>query len=437
MSDSEKRRRFDSVDPGFDNSFPTKIAPGSTFYETFTPVFDRNAHFSKKHHVPHLGDDSASRKKVESFYRFWSHFESWRSFELLDEESTEDIENREERRWVEKKNKAARAKRKKDEMARLGRLVDTAMRLDPRLARFKQEDQAAKDAKRQERERKQKEIEEEQRRKEAEELKQKLQAEETAKRQQEEAKRAKDELKKSIKANRKQLRSVFSSVVGTSESVNQLLEFIGDDLARLQLIADDVEKSTEKSDALKRHMEWMKKTESEKQAEEARKLAALEEERKRKLAQKQDQAVRPWQNEELKVLIKAINMFPGGTVNRWETIAEYVHTHSGAPDRRRADEIIQKTKEVKQGHVIVSENAAAAAKAAASPSATVPKPRPWTATEQQQLEKALKAYPSAGQKAYTGADRWDKVAAMVEGRTKKEVVERVKEIIKAMKAKKQ
>lgn len=67
---------------------------------------------------------------------------------------------------------------------------------------------------------------------------------------------------------------------------------------------------------------------------------------------------------------------------------------------------------------------------------TVQESKPWTAAEQTLLEKALRAYPSAGPNAYTGADRWDKVAEMVPGRSKKEIVARIKEVMKAIKAKK-
>jgi DnaJ family protein C protein 2 len=51
---------------------------------------------------------------------------------------------REERKWIEKQNKAARAKRKKEEMARIRSLVDTAYSLDPRILKFKQEDKDRK-----------------------------------------------------------------------------------------------------------------------------------------------------------------------------------------------------------------------------------------------------------------------------------------------------
>lgn len=53
-----------------------------------------------------------------------------------------------------------------------------------------------------------------------------------------------------------------------------------------------------------------------------------------------------------------------------------------------------------------------------------PEARDWTADEQKLLEAALRNVPKEA------ADRWDQVAALVPGRTKKECVERVKECAK-------
>jgi DnaJ family protein C protein 2 len=90
---------------------------------------------------------NSSREEVERFYNFWSTFDSWRTFELLDEEDPEQAENRDERRWIEKQNRAKRIKKKKDEAARILKLVDTAISLDPRVQKFREDDKAAKDAK--------------------------------------------------------------------------------------------------------------------------------------------------------------------------------------------------------------------------------------------------------------------------------------------------
>lgn len=60
---------------------------------------------------------------------------------------------------MDKKNKAARAKRKKEDNARLIKLVEQAYKIDPRIVKFKEEDKLAKNWKKNERERAAKEAE--------------------------------------------------------------------------------------------------------------------------------------------------------------------------------------------------------------------------------------------------------------------------------------
>lgn len=43
LSDPVKRRAFDSVDPTFDNTVPSKAEGKEKFFEVFAPVFERNA----------------------------------------------------------------------------------------------------------------------------------------------------------------------------------------------------------------------------------------------------------------------------------------------------------------------------------------------------------------------------------------------------------
>lgn len=43
LSDPVKRRAFNSIDPTFDNSVPSKSEAKENFFEVFSPVFERNA----------------------------------------------------------------------------------------------------------------------------------------------------------------------------------------------------------------------------------------------------------------------------------------------------------------------------------------------------------------------------------------------------------
>jgi DnaJ family protein C protein 2 len=67
--------------------------------------------------------------EVNKFYQFWYDFDSWREFSYLDEESKETAQDRDERRWIDKQNKAARSKRKKEETIRIRQLVGKYYRI--------------------------------------------------------------------------------------------------------------------------------------------------------------------------------------------------------------------------------------------------------------------------------------------------------------------
>lgn len=43
LSDPVKRRAFNSVDPTFDNSVPSKSEAKENFFQVFSPVFERNS----------------------------------------------------------------------------------------------------------------------------------------------------------------------------------------------------------------------------------------------------------------------------------------------------------------------------------------------------------------------------------------------------------
>jgi DnaJ family protein C protein 2 len=59
------------------------------------------------------------------------------------------VSSRDTRKWVEKQNKTQRAKLKKEEMARIRRLVETSYECDPRVQRFRQDDKESKLAQKQ------------------------------------------------------------------------------------------------------------------------------------------------------------------------------------------------------------------------------------------------------------------------------------------------
>ena len=148
LSNQEKRRQFDSVDEGVDDDdVPTGKEGPERFYELWGPVFEREARFSKVQPVPSLGDASSTKDHVDDFYDFFYNFDSWRSFEYLDADVNEGSDSRDEKRYTEKKNRNERARRKKEDNARLRTLVDRALALDPRIKAFRAAERAAREAK--------------------------------------------------------------------------------------------------------------------------------------------------------------------------------------------------------------------------------------------------------------------------------------------------
>lgn len=152
LSNPEKRRQFDSVDPYYmdieeSDPTPNKEWSAEKFFKVMAPVFEREARFSRKQPVPMLGGPNDSKDAVEGFYDFWYNFDSWRSFEYLDKEVNEGSDSRDDKRYTEKKNKSERARRKKEDTARLRQLVDNTLAVDPRIKRIKQEEKEAREAK--------------------------------------------------------------------------------------------------------------------------------------------------------------------------------------------------------------------------------------------------------------------------------------------------
>lgn len=69
-----------------------------------------------------------------------------------------------------------------------------------------------------------------------------------------------------------------------------------------------------------------------------------------------------WSPEELNLLIKAVNLFPAGTNQRWEVVANFVNQHHGG--NRSAKEVLAQAKDLQQSDFSRSALKEAANKAA-------------------------------------------------------------------------
>eukprot|EP00064_Thunnus_orientalis_P005056 superscaffoldBa00000481_g5069 len=288
LSDPVKRRAFDSVDPTFDNTVPSKSEGKENFFEAFSPVFDRNARWSSKKHVPKLGTMESSFEDVDNFYSFC----------------------RDERRWIEKQNRASRAQRKKEEMNRIRTLVDTAYSCDPRIKKFKEEEKARKESE----------------------------------------KKAKAEAKKREQEEKERNWNYFADNEADSVKMMEEVEKLCDrlELTSLQSL-NEILASGSKEDS---------KIAVDKQVQEVN--AQLQRERDaevqaRQAARSAEQASgggggggKGWNEEDLQLLIKAVNLFPAGTNARWEVIANYMNLHSTSGMKRTAKDVINKAKNLQR-----------------------------------------------------------------------------------------
>lgn len=153
-----------------------------------------------------MGTEESTKEEVDVFYNFWYNFDSWRSFEYLDEDVPDDNENRDQKRHMERKNTNARKKKKAEDNARLRKLVDDCLGNDERIKRFKQEAGAAKNKKRNDREAAEKAAKEEARLKKESDEKAAKEAEEKAKVERESSKKAKEAAKTAVKKNKRILK---------------------------------------------------------------------------------------------------------------------------------------------------------------------------------------------------------------------------------------
>lgn len=464
LGNPAKRKAYDSVDPHFDNSLPSNSEIKNDFYKVCSYYFDLNARWSEKPNVPKLGTENSKRSEVEHFYNFWYDFKSWREYSYEDEEDKEKCQDRDERRYVDKLNKAERLRKKKEEMSRIRSLVDMAYANDPRIAKFKDEEKnrklAAKKAKQTAAQAKKEE--EERLLKEARLAKEMAESAEKARI---EAKRQEREiLKKALKKERKILRDLCKSNNYYTDDNNKLLSrmsvleqicekmSVGD----LERINKEIKENGEKA-----FMKAIKEMESIIEKERQEILNYSSQKNTQNKSSSCIQVIPEWNEENLQLLIKAVNVFPVGTNQRWEVVANFINQHgkfegsskftakmvlAKAKDLQNADfsknnlkEMANKRafnnfkKEVKNGVLDVNESGISKNLENVKlnddgDSKTTD--NPWTTSEQQLLEQALKSYSTST------PDRWDKIAECIPNRSKKECMRRYKQLVETVKAKK-
>lgn len=146
-----------------------------------------------------------------------------------------------------------------------------------------------------------------------------------------------------------------------------------------------------------------------------------------------------WTEDDLTELVRLVKKYPGGTTDRWETIAELMGrsvsevTYMAAKMKDCGYKIAGQSESVAES--IVQE----AAKQKVKTKKTEPSPAAgndatsnWTQTQQAALESAIQKYPKSGT-----ADRWQKISNSVPGKTKEECMARYKYLVELVKKQKE
>jgi DnaJ homolog subfamily C member 2 len=515
LSDPKRRRDFDSLDD-FDDSLPPKDYDPSShgdFFGVFGPFFERNSRWSELPNAPLLGNAETPYDAVVSMYDFWFDFRSWRDFADADEYDVETASFREERRWMERNNEKLRVKRRKDEKARLARLVELAYAHDPRIRAEKQRQKDAKAAVKAERANallrdREAAAAAEAAKQEAARLAAEKEMAEAAER-----KKQKERAAKALRKAKQRLRALATGVNATgvnamgvnvtggaspgsaAEGGSGGAPLCGEahlELLCARLSAEAIEELCDAADKAPGQAGQLLRIAIEVEEASLAKETAVE--------QAAAAAARaggagggsvtsgvgnhtqtPWTDEELSLLAKAANKFPGGLPDRWTLMAEFINRFAHPAHGRTADEVTNKVKEQRRafearkpaaaaasmapppppsappskpatspapkaspapapakagsGAAPVAASSAAATPAAAAPAAAPASAAPveaeWSLEEQRALEAALKKVPAS-----VGEGRWERIAEEVPGKTKGECVKRYKEIVAALKAKK-
>ncbi|XP_026190623.1 dnaJ homolog subfamily C member 2 [Cyclospora cayetanensis] len=479
LSDSNFRRQYDSSLP-FDESIPSPNEchqQPEKFYEIFGAAFNRNARWSIRRPVPSLGDEKTPLAVVERFYDFWYDFQSWRDFGVHDEYDLNEAECREERRWMERENAKIRKKYLKNERARIQRLVETAYAADPRIQRQKEEERKKREeekaAKQRAYEAQMREAEERKKREAEEERRREEEAKNLQKQQQQEKQRLKKWRQKfrwlyrkisedasppaplsvaqvqdlSAQLDMEVLLPFFQKIHDYLGVEGPIQDETGDPSGPMDFTMSDQQKEMIVGLYVKEWQALLDAKRAKELAAEEEMLRVQEEKKRQELARKKAQEA-AWTIEELSMLAKGLQKFPGGTARRWHQIASFIGT-------KTQEEVVQKAKEMANGSSLKSmgskisqpleqtkaqQQGALTARTLNSGKTDAESARPtgsttealWTQEQQTALERALAKHPSS----MPAAERWSAIASDVPGKTRKECIERFKQIRAAILASK-
>ncbi|KAF8820373.1 DnaJ domain-containing protein [Cardiosporidium cionae] len=493
LSNDELRRTYDSALP-YEDAIPdgSSIVDENSFYHILSPVFRRNAKWSTRKPVPLLGNVDTSLQNVKRFYDFWFQFETWREFCMDDKHDLYDAEDRIERRWMDRENRKIQKKLLKLEYIRIHSLVNLAYSKDPRILAEKQRLEKERNERKDALRREQKKEEEKQQallesKRKEEEIQQKK-IEEEVQAQNDMRKRTKQQIKKWRQCFRQQtdvlslhltdydiqtvalnctpaelgnicgeLAEIFGIV--WTEGARAATPTVGGLTASLPPSLSPQEEwiflSTESKataahcirthcNTISANLEGGNKSRLEDSFSSFKEITPIV---PPKIEEKKENVntSHAWTLEELSLLAKGLQRFPGGIVNRWQKIADFVATKSTEQVIAKTKELGQKTNlkslgsqfdkitnemHAKQMKGIASEKKESTIPAAASLITSVSESEAsksfseWTREQQQALEAALLKFPAS----LPISERWTAIANSIPGKSRQQCAVRYKEI---------
>lgn len=459
LGDPETRLAYDSSRP-FDDAIPGEALPtGADFYAVFGPVFERNKKWSSERDLPSIGDDNTNLKDVYKFYERWTGFQTWRDFShLVELEEIDDSMCREEKRYYARENERQLNRLRKEELQRLRTLVERARKNDPRLRRKREADEAQRQREKEEREERRRLLREEEDRRRAEKA-------ECERREREEAQRKVVEAKNDIRQAQKDMLAffkqhslldetptnkllrhavrqpnvvwIFSKITSPEQAAAVLSDVMGCSTERRSVDAaaqggnnrnDDDDNNGVEVEAVLRFNALVEEQEQrigvtrygepvKRQSAPATTVA----EKAKKATNAPGGKTVKWEEEDLVRLQKATAKYPPGSVDRWRKIAGMLR------DKFTEEEAMQKVNEITLAlqHSNSNSNTRTAAGGSLGAEATmasqVPSAEDWTPKQQKLLEQGLREL-----KDYKEKDKFQKIAAMVDGKNAKECFERYK-----------
>jgi DnaJ family protein C protein 2 len=349
------------------------------------------------------------------------------SRELETQDQLENAESRYEKRWYQKEIDRKAKKLKLQEQSRITTLVERAMAADPRLQ--------------QEKERLLKEKEEKQRRKEQEALEKKSQeeearlAEEQRLKEEEEIKKEEKLLREKEKKVLRKTKQVFRKLV--SEALASLLEsehaledevdLICTELSRelLAKLNSNLESKSSPGEILELVRKRATNLQNMKEQEETAAAAARKADTINKLSAEALSSKKvPFTKSEMSALAKGVKRFAAGGGNRWDQIASYINNVCQPEPPRTKEQCIETFNRNKSNGAA---NAEAKTQDGGDGDGDV-----WSDEQDRALQAALAKFPATMAKN----KRWTSIANSLQGKTKKQCVQRFKEIRDALKYKK-